>query len=652
MNRALLRIRRNTLQAPCNTWTAVRCVYSLLLASLLLCPALAAGGEADGGNDTGATKRAGLRLPAFTGQLLSGEVASSEMLRGRRAILFFFASSDDHADAFAGMLAGLAPAATRSNIAIVGVARDAHPSEAERLLRKHGLEIPVFADGRGAISGRIGVLGGSAALIVVDAEGYGLGGFFGIQEEATLAAYEAMLRQTLHLEKSANSVDAILGVRPPAPDFEITDLEGGTLGLADLDGRVVVLVMFLPDCPHCHRALDFLDQLSEELATADLAIVPVSLSNKKYVIQDMAERLDVELPMYVDKESTMRVAYSHPGSVPDITILDRQQRVAYRHGGMGPRIEALMTMEIRQELGVETPIRLDDSGYSGDASCLICHRVEHQTWALTNHAYAFDSLVSRGEERNAECLPCHTVGFGEPGGYGVDSDLAFLEGVGCENCHGRGGPHQSLAFAQKVDYRDVCAPCHTQEHSLRFVYDERLPMVSHASNAHLAGLSVEERHSLVERRDRRSRTLFEAAAFVGPQGCQECHQIEYESWAHSPHAHALATLEKEGRHGDAECQACHTTGFGQPGGFPEGGEPMRDVGCESCHGPGGDHVATDPVQPGTILSLKNVCDSCVILQICGSCHDEANDPGFEFSLATKLDAVRHRARDQAEAAVR
>jgi hypothetical protein len=31
----------------------------------------------------------------------------------------------------------------------------------------------------------------------------------------------------------------------------------------------------------------------------------------------------------------------------------------------------------------------------------------------------------------------------------------------------------------------------------------------------------------------------------------------------------------------------------------------------------------------------------VILQICGSCHDEANDPGFEFNVEAKIEAQRH-----------
>ena len=68
---------------------------------------------------------------------------------------------------------------------------------------------------------------------------------------------------------------------------------------------------------------------------------------------------------------------------------------------------------------------------------------------------------------------------------------------------------------------------------------------------------------------------------------------------------------------------------------------MAGVGCESCHGPGGRHVPEGAERKGTILRLADKCDSCVILQICGSCHDDKNDPGFEFELESKLAPIRH-----------
>jgi hypothetical protein len=31
----------------------------------------------------------------------------------------------------------------------------------------------------------------------------------------------------------------------------------------------------------------------------------------------------------------------------------------------------------------------------------------------------------------------------------------------------------------------------------------------------------------------------------------------------------------------------------------------------------------------------------VILQICGACHDDANDPGFDFEVKKKIEKQRH-----------
>ncbi|MGH9889436.1 MAG: multiheme c-type cytochrome, partial [bacterium] len=215
-----------------------------------------------------------------------------------------------------------------------------------------------------------------------------------------------------------------------------------------------------------------------------------------------------------------------------------------------------------------------------------------------------------------------------------------LKGVQCENCHGRGGPHQSPEFS-KAGFEPTCLGCHTPEHSLRFNFAERLPMVSHAANAQLASLSLEERAKLLEKRDKRERQLFEKGDYVGSAACQSCHANEHKLWAASPHARAIATLAKSGDQKKPDCQRCHTTGFGESTGFPHGGTTFENVGCESCHGPGKRHVEDGGKTAGTILALTDKCDDCVILQICGSCHDDANDKGFEFDLEDKLQKIEH-----------
>jgi hypothetical protein len=272
--------------------------------------------------------------------------------------------------------------------------------------------------------------------------------------------------------------------------------------------------------------------------------------------------------------------------------------------------------------------------------------LEQETWFFTKHAGAYDTLVKHGATNDEECVSCHVVGHSEPGGFRSAQQTPDLENVGCESCHGRGGPHISPDFAPDGDYSAACATCHTPEHSLGFEYATFSQRISHEANAHVTRLSLQERQALLEEIGTRRDVLPTNAQHVGSESCRDCHESEYKTWAAGPHAAAVATLSKAGKSSNADCLACHTTGFGRPGGFPKDGgveshTDLARVGCESCHGPGGEHVKEDAVKIGNIVSLGDKCDSCVILQICGSCHDEANDPGFEFEVIEKIEAQRH-----------
>ncbi len=589
-----------------------------------------------------------LALPRFEGATLSGGQASTDLFQKRRGLIFVFSSTDPDAQRVATLLEGVRAEALAVNIAILGVDRDQNPEVALRFLQRNGFDFPVIADRDGQISRKLRVRPASSSLLIVDADGYVIGGIAGLAEQPNEldAMFAGELRRLLVFPPKSAAATPLLGVRPAAPDFDVVSLDAKQhLTLKQLDGKVVVLVFFLPTCPHCHDALQFLDGLAKQLANPELAIVPVSVSDKKYVVEEMVTDLGISLVPYLDPSKSARTAYAFKQGVPESFVIDRQRRVVLRTDGSSPRIHALLTLAIRQALGGPNPILLEKASYSGEEFCSVCHERPHATWTLTKHAYAFETLVEHGSDRDPECLPCHTVGWGQPGGFDPKLRQTHLRGVQCENCHGRGGPHQSPDFL-KSGYEPACLTCHTPEHSLRFVFSERLPMVSHAANAQLASLSVEERQKLLEKRDKRERQLFEKGEYVGSAACQSCHGKEHELWAASPHAHAFATLAKSGDQKKADCQRCHTTGFGEPTGFPHAGATFENVGCESCHGPGKAHVESGGTAPGSILRLTEKCDSCVILQICGSCHDDANDPGFEFELDEKLAKTKHGFREK------
>jgi peroxiredoxin len=588
-------------------------------------------------------------LPRLAGPKVGGGEASTDLFRKRRGVLFIFASTDSGAGDVAKIAKRLAGDAAQANIALLGIDRDDDVAAGERFVKEQGLAFPVLLDTGYALSTKLGLRRGSSAIFVVDGEGYvieQLGVAAGVDPELV----ERVLREALYLPtKALAGRESTLGVAPPAPDFTLAGLAESDPGtsLAKLKGDVVLVIFFLHTCPHCHDGLRFLKKLRAELKRDDFHVIPISLQMKPFDVAAMQKDLALDFPLYLDPDSKALRSYGAGTAVPEFFLLDRQHRVVAHHSGMEPRVEALLSTEIRKTLGLPTPILLARGAYSGEEACRVCHTAQHDTWSVTAHAYAFETLVQHGSDRNAECLRCHTVGFGEKGGYDPALRQSYLEGVQCESCHGRGGPHQSPGFA-KAGYESACNACHTPQHSLQFSFAERLPLVSHASNQQFAKLSIEERRKLLERRDKRERQLFKSAEHVGSQRCAECHTKEFERWKGSPHATAFGTLEKAGKANDAKCQACHTTGFGQTGGFSaaNAGPALRGVGCESCHGPGGDHVGADADRRGTILALTDKCDSCVVLQICGSCHDDANDPGFEFEVLDKIDRQRHGFRDK------
>jgi hypothetical protein len=110
-----------------------------------------------------------------------------------------------------------------------------------------------------------------------------------------------------------------------------------------------------------------------------------------------------------------------------------------------------------------------EMAFVGAARCQACHPDTHAEWADTLHAGALETLKGIGQGENAECLACHTVGFGQNGGFIDEATTPELAGVQCENCHGPSGDHADnpgdLALRPSTSISSgVCGECHTGAH--------------------------------------------------------------------------------------------------------------------------------------------------------------------------------------------
>ena len=122
--------------------------------------------------------------------------------------------------------------------------------------------------------------------------------------------------------------------------------------------------------------------------------------------------------------------------------------------------------------------------------------------------------------------------------------------------------------------------------------------------------------------------------YVSATACQRCHQQEYLQWSATRHAFAFETLVKKERYFDSGCVSCHTTGLGYSTGF-QIGDPdstLKGVQCETCHGPGKQHVGNPKKS-----NIRSSADT----SLCLECHDTKHSPGFSDVVALHTKDVDH-----------
>ena len=107
--------------------------------------------------------------------------------------------------------------------------------------------------------------------------------------------------------------------------------------------------------------------------------------------------------------------------------------------------------------------------------------------------------------------------------------------------------------------------------------------------------------------------------YVGSEACAECHPEEYTNFTrYAKKSQSFKAVETQQKHLTEEeikkCYSCHTTGYGQPGGFinPELTPHLKNAGCEVCHGPCGTHVKTQDTATVKKHLTKKDCETCHI----------------------------------------
>lgn len=116
------------------------------------------------------------------------------------------------------------------------------------------------------------------------------------------------------------------------------------------------------------------------------------------------------------------------------------------------------------------------------------------------------------------------------------------------------------------------------------------------------------------------------AKYVGTEDCATCHEEAVAFWKQTRHAQAWATLAERGKDRSFDCVGCHLTGWEAPGGSNLAfNEPLRDVQCEVCHGPGSLHSDALGKEKVSSLVRKTPEERCKV------CHTPDHSDTFQYA---------------------
>lgn len=138
-------------------------------------------------------------------------------------------------------------------------------------------------------------------------------------------------------------------VGKPAPAFELADLDGKSVSLQSLQGKVVVLDFWATWCGPCRVIMPDLNALAKEHEADDVVVLAVNVAEEVETVRTFLQEQKLSLRAVLDKDRSVSRKYQVTG-IPQTVVIGRDGNVSHVHVGASPNYKSELKEQIEAAL--------------------------------------------------------------------------------------------------------------------------------------------------------------------------------------------------------------------------------------------------------------------------------------------------------------
>jgi thiol-disulfide isomerase/thioredoxin len=180
---------------------------------------------------------------------------------------------------------------------------------------------------------------------------------------ASVCAWAQEQNQTQGSDRQGEAVIRFIRDPDPAPEFAVKEIDGSTVNLAAMRGKVVLLNFWATWCGPCRMEVPDLVELQKKYEGRLQVIGLVVDDADDEAVRKFAKRYSINYPVAIATDE-MRMQFGGVPALPTSFIIDAQGRVVQKHIGL--RDPELYELEVRSLLGLPINARVETFEDTGE----------------------------------------------------------------------------------------------------------------------------------------------------------------------------------------------------------------------------------------------------------------------------------------------